>query len=48
MGLTCIAGICSAVNVAPAPAASGGGLLIIIGLLLMIGSFGLWRLRRDS
>jgi hypothetical protein len=46
-GLTCENMICTA-NVAPAPAASAGGLAIMLGLLIMIGSFALLRLRRDS
>ena len=45
--LTCIDSVCTA-NVAPAPAASGGGLAIMLGMLIMIGSLALLRLRRES
>jgi hypothetical protein len=47
MSLTCIENVCTA-NVAPAPAASGGGLAIMLGMLIMIGSFALLRLRRGA
>jgi hypothetical protein len=47
MSLTCINNVCTA-NVAPAPAASGGALAIMLGMLIMIGSFALLRLRRES
>jgi hypothetical protein len=45
--LTCIDNVCTA-NVAPAPAASGGALAVMLGMLIMIGSLALLRLRRDS
>jgi hypothetical protein len=45
-GLFCVDLVCTSA-VAPAPAASRGGLLVMIGLLLMIGTIAVWRLRRD-
>jgi hypothetical protein len=45
-GLECVDNVCSP-NVAPAPAASHGGILIILGLLLLIGALGLLRTRRS-
>jgi hypothetical protein len=45
-GLECVDGFC-AQNAAPAPVASSGGLLVIVGLLLVVGTAALIR-RRSS
>jgi hypothetical protein len=46
-GLVCESGICTQV-VAPAPVVSQRGIYLILGLLLSIGAFAIWRLRTTS